>query len=187
MVSDVPSNAIGCFRVGIVSAQDPASARVRVVFPDRDQLQSWWLPIVVAKTHRDKMYYLPDVGEQVVCLMDAHDEDGAVLGAIYSTVDQTPAQSLDKFQISFADGSAFEYDRGVHALSVTLAGGATFALSANGASVKLDASGNLILTAAGEIELGGSGLKAVARLGDEVSVGGQTGTIVSASSKVFAE
>ncbi|MGH8013520.1 MAG: phage baseplate assembly protein V [Candidatus Binataceae bacterium] len=186
MASDCASDLHGCFRVGIVSAQDPATARVRVVFPDRDQLQSWWLPIVVAKTHRDKFYYLPDVGEQVVCLMDAHDEDGAVLGAIYSSVDSTPAQSPDKFQVTFADGSSFEYDRGTHAFSVALAGGGTLTLSANGASVEVDASGNVTLIAAGDIQLGGSNLKPVARLGDQVSVGGQTGSITGASTKVFA-
>jgi hypothetical protein len=37
------------FRVGIVKAQDIQNCRVRVVFPDHDQLQSWWLPIVVPK------------------------------------------------------------------------------------------------------------------------------------------
>ena len=38
------------FRVGIVKAQDAVNARVRVIFPDRDQMESWWLPVVVAKT-----------------------------------------------------------------------------------------------------------------------------------------
>ncbi|HJU29769.1 MAG TPA: phage baseplate assembly protein V, partial [Candidatus Binataceae bacterium] len=66
------------FRVGLVNAQDPAKCAVRVAFPDRDQLQSWWLPVVVLKTQNDKSYWLPDIGEQVVCLMDEHDEDGAV-------------------------------------------------------------------------------------------------------------
>ena len=68
------------FRVGIVSAQNPATAQVRVTFPDRNQMQSWWLGIVVPHTQNDKAYWIPDLGEQVVCLMDEHDEDGAVLG-----------------------------------------------------------------------------------------------------------
>ncbi|MHB8382567.1 MAG: phage baseplate assembly protein V, partial [Candidatus Binataceae bacterium] len=64
--------APGMFRVGIVQEQDTALARVRVKFADYDQLRSWWLPIVVPKTQNDKAYWIPDLGEQVVCLMDAH-------------------------------------------------------------------------------------------------------------------
>ena len=64
-------------------------------FPDRDQMQSWWLPVILPKTQNDKAYWIPDVGEQVVCLMDAHDEDGAVVGAISSAADATPVNSPD--------------------------------------------------------------------------------------------
>src|SRR5437773_11971171 len=83
------------FRVGIVREQDAALAKVRVVFPDYDQVVSWWLPVVFAKTRDDKSYWLPDIGEQVVCLMDVRDEDGAVLGAIYSSEDLTPTNNPD--------------------------------------------------------------------------------------------
>ena len=78
------------YRVGIVRAQDTSHARVRVTFPDRDQMQSWWLPVVFPKTQNDKSYWMPDVGEQVVCMVDEYDEDGAVLGAIYSSADMMP-------------------------------------------------------------------------------------------------
>jgi hypothetical protein len=29
---------------------------VRVTFPDRNQMVSWWLPIVVGKSQNDKTY-----------------------------------------------------------------------------------------------------------------------------------
>ena len=87
------------FRVGIVQQQDAARAKVRVVFPDYDEVVSWWLPVIFAKTQNDKTYWLPDVGEQVVCLMDLRDEAGAVLGAIYSDVDLPPVNSADKFHL----------------------------------------------------------------------------------------
>ena len=75
------------YRVGIVKVQDATKGRVRVAFPDRDQMESWWLPVIFAKTQNDKMYWMPDIGEQVICLMDEYDEDGAVAGAIYSSAD----------------------------------------------------------------------------------------------------
>jgi len=102
------------FRVGIVQAQDLVNAKVRVRFPDHDQMTSWWLFVTVPKTQNDKAYWMPDIGEQVLCLMDEHDEDGAVLGAVYSQVDTTPVQSADKWHLSLKDGAQFEYDRNSH-------------------------------------------------------------------------
>jgi phage baseplate assembly protein V len=113
------------FRVGIVSEQDLVNCRVRVRFPDRDHLSSWWLPIVVPKSQNDKSYSMPDVGEQVVCLMDARDEDGAVLGAIYSAADATPVQSANKsFHLTTKDGASFDYDRVTHVLDAKFSDGA---------------------------------------------------------------
>ena len=105
-------------RLGIVKEQDPSLGRLRVAFDEFDQMLSYWLPVVFAKTQDDKAYWLPDLGEQVVCLMDERDEDGVVLGAIYSRADDTPVQSGDKFYLGFKDGSAMEYDRSSHVGSV---------------------------------------------------------------------
>ena len=213
------------FRVGIVQALDPARAKVRVVFPDYDEMISWWLPIVFFKTQDDKAYWMPDIGEQVVCLMDLRDEAGAVLGAIYSAADTPPVNSADKFHLAFKDGANFDYDRvahlldlffhdatelkydarahrldlrfqdqaelsydGIeHVLTVNLPNGGAFNLTANGAQIQIDSSGNVIIKSAGQVQLGGNGLLAgVARLGDRVQVGEATGTIVTASTDVLA-
>src|ERR1700692_1388095 len=123
------------YRVGIVEVQDAGNARVPVVFLDRDRMQSWWLPVIVAKTQNDKAYWMPDVGEQVVCVMDEYDEDGAVLGAIYSRADHPPVTSADKLHWSAKDGAVFEYDRAAHAFAVSLPSSGTVAISANGANI----------------------------------------------------
>jgi phage baseplate assembly protein gpV len=212
------------FRIGIVQAQDPAHAKVRVVFPDYDAMISWWLPVVFAKTQDDKVYWIPDIGEQVVCLMDLRDEAGAVLGAIYSNADEPPVNSPDKFHLAFKDGAHFDYDRvahlldivfqdttelkydarvhlldlkfqdqaelqydgSEHVLSVNLPQGAVFNLSANGAQIQIDSSGNVIIKSGGVVQIGNGPMAGVARLGDRVQVGEETGTIVSASSDVLA-
>jgi phage baseplate assembly protein V len=182
------------FRVGLVKQQDLQGARVRVAFPDRDQLLSYWLPIVFTKTQNDKGYWVPDIGEQVVCLMDEHDEAGAVLGAIYSSADTPPVQSADKYHMSFKDGASIEYDRAAHVLAISLPNGATMSISANGASIAIDASGNVKVVPGNgaRVVLGASGgAVGVARLGDRVQVtddegGLLNGTIVSASTDVVA-
>lgn len=119
-------------RIGIVRALDAAAARVRVVFADHDQMQSWWLPVVVPKAQSDKVYWMPDIGEQVVCLMDEHDEAGAVLGAIYSSADPAPVSSPDKFHLGFHDGTVIEYDRVAHSLNITLCAEAIATVGAPG-------------------------------------------------------
>lgn len=212
------------FRVGIVQQQDTARAKVRVVFPDYDEVISWWLPVVFPKTQNDKAYWIPDIGEQVVCLMDLRDEAGAVLGAIYSAADVPPVNSANKFHLAFQDGTSIGYDRVAHVLdllfqdtteikydahshlldlkfqdqgeikydgtehilSVSLPQGAAFNVTANGAQMQIDSSGNVIIRAAGQVQLGSGQLAGVARLGDTVQVGETTGTIVTASTDVLA-
>ena len=129
--------------VGIVVAQDLASGRVRVKFPDRDQMQSWWLGVLTPKTQSDKHYLLPDIGEQVTCLMDEHFEDGDVLGARFNAVDSTPVQSADKWHVTVKDGATFEYDRAAHTLAISLPPGAAMTIQANGAEIQIDSSGNV--------------------------------------------
>lgn len=178
------------FRVAIVQQQDVTGARVRVAFPDHDQMQSYWLPIIFPKTQNDKAYWIPDIGEQVVCLMDEHDEAGAVAGAIYSSADTPPAgMTADKWHVAFKDGASFEYDRAAHALVIALPSGATLSIAAGGAAISIDASGNVNITpgSSGKIVLAGGG-PALARVGDTVHVtdpddGLLTGTIVSGSSR----
>jgi phage baseplate assembly protein V len=171
------------FRVALVKAIDAANARVRVVFPDRDQMQSWWLPVIFAKTQNDKLYWMPDVGEQVVCVMDEHDEDGAILGSIYSSADRPPVSSADKVHWSSKDGAVFEYDRAAHAFVVSLPAGGTVSISANGATIAIDAAGDVSIAASGQITLAGGG-PAIARVGDTTVCPAGSGQIVSGSARV---
>lgn len=173
----------GAFRVGLVKTLDAASGRVRVTFPDRDQMDSWWLPVVFAKTQNDKAYWMPDVGEQVVCLMDEYDEDGAVLGSIYSSVDTPPAADPDKLMWNSRDGASFSYDRVAHALQIALPGGGAINLTANGAAIAIDTSGDITITAGGQVKLAGGGAP-IARVGDATSCPAGAGQIVAGSAKV---
>jgi phage baseplate assembly protein V len=128
------------FRVGIVKTQDVQNARVRVTFPAHNQLTSWWLPVVTPKSQNDKAYWIPDVGEQVVCLMDEHDEDGCVLGAIFSQADPAPpSMTADKWHVSFKDGAVIEYDRHNHVLAISVPANGTINITVNGGNINLAA------------------------------------------------
>lgn len=91
-------------RFGIVSNIDAKSAQARVNFGDDDST-SFWLPILQTKTLKDKFYSIPDIGEQVVCLMDENSEDGVILGSIYSNEDVPVVTSEKELSVNFEDGS----------------------------------------------------------------------------------
>ncbi len=105
-------------KFGIVTNIDEKQANARVQFQDSDGIPSFWLPVLQAKTYKDKFYILPDIGEHVACLMDENLEDGVILGAIYSEQDACPVVSKDKFKIKFNDSTEIEYDRVEHILNI---------------------------------------------------------------------
>lgn len=95
----------------------------RVQMPDRDNMISGWLQVLVRSSHGDKDYGLPKVGNQVACIFDANDESGCVLGAVYSDADPPTADSETIRRFEFEDGGAIEYDRSSHVLKVTIGDG----------------------------------------------------------------
>ena len=115
-------------KVGIVTNTYPDEAKVRVKIVSSDDEISYKLPVVVRKTQNDKDYWMPDVGEHVVCLFLGNGvEDGFVLGAIYSDEDKVPVESQDKWHKTFKDGTTIEYDRNIHQLKVHSVGDITIA------------------------------------------------------------
>lgn len=124
-------------RVGKVVAVDDKNAKVRVQIEDADAVISFWLPVVHQKTQNDKHYWLPDIGELVLCAFYENDWDtGFVLGALYTDKDKPPAKSRDKFVIEFKDGTRIEYDRVNHQLYIAVKG-----------DIIIEATGNMTLKA----------------------------------------
>lgn len=187
------------FEVGIVAAQQLApKPRVRVMFPDRQNLQSYWLSILVRNSQNNKDWWMPDIGEQVACLMDEAFRNGIVLGAFYQDADAPPAGvTLKDRETLMRDGAVFKYDPDAHALTVNLPAGAIAAIAvAGGGSVTYDSSGDWkIEPGAGKVLIADAfgGTQPIARIGDTVTVPNiqsgsdtATGTIVTGSSKASA-
>jgi len=104
-------------RFGVVSQINPITVQARVNFGD-DESTSYWLPVMQTKTLKDKFYSMPDIGEQVVCLMDENSEDGVILGAIYSTEDTPITQSEKELSVNLEDGSIINVNKQTSTLSV---------------------------------------------------------------------
>ena len=110
-------------RIGIVTQVYDDRATVRVQFPDDDEEVSWEFPVLQRKTLKDKDYWLPDIGEHVVVVMLPYgQEQGFVIGAIYSDAEKPPESTRDKRVVVFEDGTRIEYDRKNHKLYADVKG-----------------------------------------------------------------
>lgn len=105
-------------RFGIVSQIDPINVQARVSFED-DESTSYWLPVLQTKTLKDKFYSMPDIGEQVACLMDENSEDGVILGAIYSTEDLPSVTSEKQISLNLENNSLINIDKETNSLNIT--------------------------------------------------------------------
>lgn len=105
-------------RFGIVSQINPVLAQARVNFAD-DESTSYWLPIIQSKTMKDKFFVMPDIGEEVACLMDENSEDGVILGAIYSSVDLPVVTSEKQISVNLENSSLINIDKETNTLTIT--------------------------------------------------------------------
>lgn len=108
------------YRRGIVTELDPATGRARVEFQDRDGVASWWLNVNQPAASTSKVYAMPDVGAQVNCLVDAHAEEGCILGALYSDEDRPPITDPRHQHGALEGGLVFDYDRDTGALTISM-------------------------------------------------------------------
>lgn len=126
-------------RIGNVSSLNPDNMSCRVTFPDMDDAVSRELPILNTGSRAGKMYWLPSVGEQVLCLMipsqgGRGSNDGVVLGSFFNSVDKPVRTGEGIRRIDFGDGSYVEHDRNTGNLTIK----ATGTVSITGATIRLN-------------------------------------------------
>lgn len=117
------STVRGMIRVGKVVTRAASNGTVRVQLPDLDNLVSGNIPVMFPKTRKDKIFHLPDIGEQVICVFLGNGlEAGYCLGAIYSDIDPVPTPSGDVWEMRFSDGTDLKYNRAAHVLTADVQG-----------------------------------------------------------------
>jgi len=110
-------------RVGNVCDIDEKAVRARVEFDDLEDTVSNWLPIGVRGTKSAKDYWMPDIGEQVVCLfLPTGNADGFILCSFYDDKELPPIGDKNKRYVRFSDGTVVEHDQGSGTLTVTSTG-----------------------------------------------------------------
>jgi len=116
--------------VGEVEEVDETLCRVRVRLPDRDNMVTGWLSVLVPFSHSSYSYFLPKVGDTVLCVfLPFGQEEGFVVGSYYHTQEMPPVQDKNKFYKRFSDGTVIEYDEVLSKLTIFVNGGAEISAS----------------------------------------------------------
>lgn len=114
-------------RIGRVSSIDVSTNTARVAFSDKDDLVSGNLMIVNRGSMVDKDYWIPDIDEQVLCLMMPNKSgrglnEGFILGSFFSKEDKPQERSADVRAIKFGDGTVIKHDRSTGNLTINATG-----------------------------------------------------------------
>lgn len=104
-------------KVGFISEIKPEDGTARVEFRE-DGITSDWLSIVTRGTSGNKDYFPFEIGEQVVCLMDEHCEEGEILGARYNSKDKPGESGPSVTAVKYKDGSVVKYDSDAHEFTI---------------------------------------------------------------------
>ena len=127
----------GMVRSGTVSQVNPANSTARVTFDDKDGTVSPELHIIHRGSGANKDYWLPDVGEQVVCLFANNDKNfstGWILGTYFTEKQPPQVNNKDIRRLDFSDGSYIEYNRASNTLNVKIKG----PININGSVINLN-------------------------------------------------
>lgn len=114
-------------RIGRVSSVDVNTNTARVAFSDKDDLVSGNLMIVNRGSMADKDYWIPDIDEQVLCLMMPNKSglglnEGFILGSFFSAEDAPQERSADVRAVKFGDGTVIKHDRSTGNLTINATG-----------------------------------------------------------------
>ena len=117
-------------QLGRIVSVDHAAATCTVEIGD---LTTGELPWLAPRAGALRIWSPPTVGEQVLVLAAEGDlANGVVLPALWSDAHPAPSDSADVVHLEFADGAILAYDVAAHALTATLPGGGTAAITAPG-------------------------------------------------------
>jgi len=124
-------------RVGKVSSLNPGQNTARVYFEDQDSMVSCELAILNRGSKIVKDYWMPDVGEDVLCLSLPNDKNktaGWILGSYFSQKDSPQIADDKRRRIDYGDGSYIEYDRNSHTMTIHCVGD----INITGATINLN-------------------------------------------------
>lgn len=117
-------------RIGNISSVNEGAMSARVTFPDMDNTVSAELPILCQGSQNRKYYWLPDIGEQVVCLMMPNasgkgSNAGFIIGTFFNQKDKPIKTGANIRRGDFGDGSFIEHDKATGNITIHATGKVT--------------------------------------------------------------
>ena len=141
-------SAVQTLRAGEVVSVNPIKATARVKFEDLDDLISHNLQVVQRRSKGERDYWLPQIGEFVLCAFFGNGlEAGFIRGSLYTDKDPPPAQKQEKTRSELEDGTWVEYDKETHQMRLHVEG--TLDIHATG-DVNIKSDGKVWATGKGE-------------------------------------
>ena len=137
MGTDTERALRGMLRTGTVASVNVANNTARVKFDDKDGIASPELHILHRCSGKNKDYWVPDIGDQVLCIFNNNDKNfstGWILGSYFNEKQPPQVQDLDIMRFDFSDGSHIEYNRKNHTLNVKITG----PININGSVINLN-------------------------------------------------
>ena len=137
MGTDAERALRGMLRTGTVSSVNVANNTARVKFDDKDGIASPELHILHRCSGKNKDYWVPDIGDQVLCIFNNNDKNfstGWILGSYFTETQPPQVQSLDIMRMDFAGGSFIEVNRATGSLTVNFTGPVVI----NGSTINLN-------------------------------------------------
>lgn len=143
-IAELERTRANLIQVGTVAAREGARARVTL-----GELTTAALDVLQLRAGKDRTWWPPSVGEQVVVLCpDGDPALGIILGSLYSGAHPAPGESGDLHRTEYGDGAVIDYDSATHSLTATLPAGGTADITAP-AGITANTQGAAQITAAG--------------------------------------
>lgn len=99
--------------VGKISAINEQEGTARVLLEDKDEMTTKEIPLLFLHTLGMKVYAMPEIGEEVLCLFLSNGlEEGFILGSYYNEPTPPPVKDKQIKIIQFPNGDFVKYQDG---------------------------------------------------------------------------
>ncbi|AZU37139.1 baseplate assembly protein V [Wolbachia endosymbiont of Bemisia tabaci] len=136
-ISELNRKLANIIRIGLVKEIDYEKAKAKVKI---GEIVTDFLPWITSKAGKDRDWYPPDIGEQVMIFSPFGELSlGVVLGGIYQKKYSAPENKEEINSVKFQDGTRLLYDKEKHHLEIEVVDKIT--LKAGESSIEMTKSG----------------------------------------------
>lgn len=115
---------LNIIKYGTVTEIKADTAQVKVTFKENNNIVSYYMPVLQAFAGKNNAYVLPSINDVVVCLLSPRGDAGVVIGSIYTGINKPVITDENKYNVTFDDETAIEYDKKESILKADIKGSA---------------------------------------------------------------